>query len=447
MTDATDLSALTEVADRLVAAARAAGADAADAVVVHGTALSVSVREGKVEETERAESADLGLRVFAGRRSAVVSANLTEDPKALAERAVAMARVAPEDPFAGLADPARLGRSDADLDLEDSDLPDAAALTASAHRLERAMTDVAGVTRSGGTSASMSTGGIVLVTSDGFSDGYRATRHGRSASAIAGDGSRMERDYWAEGRVHLADMPDDAFIGTRAGERAVRRLEPEKLTTRKAAVVFEPRVATSLVGHLLGAVNGSSIARKTSFLRSRMGEKIFADGIRISDDPFRRRGIASRPFDGEGVPGEAFDLIEDGMLRRWLLDSATARELGLETNGRARRGVGSPGPGSTNVTLHAGTRSPEDMMRDIGEGLLVTELIGHGVNLVTGDYSRGAAGFWIENGKIAYPVSEITIAGKLDDMFARMMVANDLEETRTVNAPTVAIEDMTIAGR
>jgi PmbA protein len=447
MTDATDLSALTEVADRLVAAARTAGADDADAVVVHGTALSVSVREGKVEETERSESADLGLRVFVGRRSAVVSANLTEDPKALAERAVAMARVAPEDPFAGLADPSRLGRSDADLDLEDDRFPDAAALTASAHRLETAMTDVAGVTRSGGASASTSAGGIVLVTSSGFSDGYSVTRHGRSASAIAGDGSRMERDYWAEGRVHLADMPDDAAIGTRAGERAVRRLEPEKLTTRKASVVFEPRVATSLVGHLLGAINGASIARKTSFLRSRMDQKIFADGIRISDDPFRRRGVASRPFDGEGVPGEPFDIVEDGVLRHWLLDSATARELGLQTNGRARRGVGSPGPGPTNVTLHAGTRSREELMRDIGDGLLVTELIGHGADIVTGDYSRGAAGFWIENGEIAYPVSEITIAGKLGDMFARMMVANDLEETRAVNAPTVAIEDMTIAGR
>lgn len=447
MTDATDLSALTEVADRLVAAARAAGADDADAVVVHGTALSVSVREGKVEETERAESADLGLRVFVGRRSAVVSANLTEDPKGLAERAVAMARVAPEDPFAGLADPARLGRSDAELDLEDDRLPDAAGLTSSAHRLENAMTAVAGVTRSGGASASMSTGGIVLVTSDGFSDGYRVTRHGRSASAIAGDGARMERDYWAEGRVHLDDMPGDAFIGSRAGERAVRRLEPEKLTTRKASVVYEPRVATSLVGHLLGAINGASIARKTSFLRSRMDQKIFADGIRISDNPFRRRGIASRPFDGEGVPGEPFDLIEDGVLRRWLLDSATARELGLQTNGRARRGIGSPGPSATNVTLHAGTRTREELMRDIGEGLLVTELIGHGADIVTGDYSRGAAGFWIENGEIAYPVSEITIAGKLNDMFARMMVASDLEETRTVNAPTVVIEDMTIAGR
>lgn len=447
MTDATDLSALTEVADRLVAAARAAGADAADAVVVHGTAESVSVREGKVEETERAESADLGLRVFVGRRSAVVSANLTEDPKGLAERAVAMARVAPEDPFAGLADPALLGRSDADLDLEDTALPDAAELTAAAHRLENAMTDVAGVTRSGGASASTSSGGIVLVTSHGFSDGYRVTRHGRSASAIAGDGARMERDYWAEGRVHLDDMPDDVFIGSRAGERAVRRLEPEKLTTRKACVVFEPRIATSLVGHLLGAVNGSSIARKTSFLRSRMDQKVFADGIRISDNPFRRRGIASRPFDGEGIRGEPFDIVEDGVLRHWLLDSATARELGVETNGRARRGVGSPGPGPTNVTLHAGTRTRDELMRDIGEGLLVTELIGHGANIVTGDYSRGAAGFWIENGEIAYPVSEITIAGKLDDMFARMMVASDLEETRTVNAPTVAIEDMTIAGR
>ncbi|WP_018700438.1 TldD/PmbA family protein [Amorphus coralli] len=447
MTDATDLSALTEVADRLVGAARSAGADEADAVVVHGTALSVSVREGKVEETERAESADLGLRVFVGRRSAIVSANLTEDPATLAERAVAMARVAPEDPYAGLADPARLGRSTADLDLEDDGLPDAEPLTRSAHRLEDAMMKVAGVTRSGGASASASAGGIVLVTSTGFSDGYRVTRHGRSASAIAGGGSHMERDYWAEGRVHLSDMPSEATIGERAGERAVRRLEPEKLTTRKAAVIFEPRIATSLVGHLLGAVNGASIARKTSFLRERMGQKIFADGIRISDNPFRRRGPSSRPFDGEGVPGEAFDIIEDGVLRRWLLDSATARELGTETNGRARRGVGGPGPGATNVTLHAGTRTRDELLRDIGQGLLVTELIGQGVNLVTGDYSRGAAGFWIENGEIAYPVSEITIAGKLDDMFARMMVANDLEETRAVNAPTVAIEDMTIAGR
>ncbi|MDQ0316726.1 TldD/PmbA family protein [Amorphus orientalis] len=447
MTDQTDLSQLADCAERLVAAARSAGADAADAVVVHGTALSVDVREGKVEETERSESADLGLRVFVGRRSAVVSANMTEDPGTLADRAVAMAKVAPEDPFAGLADRDRLGQSEAALDLEDAVFPDADVLTSAAHRVEAAMLDVAGVTRSGGASASASSGGVVLVTSDGFSGGYRVTRHGRGASAIAGDGTRMERDYWSEGRVHLADMPEDDWIGARAGERAVRRLEPEKITTRKGSVVFEPRIASSLVGHLLGAINAAAVARKTSFLQSKMGEKIFADGVTITDDPFRPRGLASRPFDGEGIAGGPLELVENGVLKSWLLDSASARELGLESNGRARRGVGAPSPGPTNVTLAAGQMSREELLREIGDGLFVTELIGQGVNLVTGDYSRGAAGFWIEAGEIAYPVSEITIAGNLGDMFLNMIVADDLEENRVVNTPTIAIKGMTIAGR
>ncbi|MEW5420423.1 TldD/PmbA family protein [Amorphus sp. 3PC139-8] len=447
MTDTADLTALTDAAERLVSAAKNAGADAADAVVALGTALSVSVREGKVEETERSEAADVGLRVFSGRRSAVVSANLSEDPVALAERAVAMAKVAPEDPFAGLADPDRLGRTDRDLDLDGGRLPDAASLTEAAHRLEHAMMAVAGVSRSGGASASSGSGGVVLVTSDGFSDGYRTTRHGRAASAIAGGGNRMERDYWAESRVHLEDLPGEAQIGTRAGERVVRRLEPEKITTRRGTVVFEPRIAASLVGHLLGAVNGAAIARKTSFLRERMGEKILPDGVNVLDDPYKPRGLSSRPFDGEGIAGEPLALVEDGVLRHWLLDSATARELATVSNARARRGVGAPGPGPTNVTLSSGAISRDTLLRDVGTGLLVTELIGQGVNLVTGDYSRGAAGFWIENGEVAYPVSEITIAGKLDDMFRAMVMADDLEETRAVNAPTVAIEGMTIAGR
>jgi PmbA protein len=446
MTEILDQSDLTEKAARLVAAARRAGADAADAVCVRGVSLSVEVRLGKVEETGRAEGDDFTLRAFVGKRSASVSANVFTDPAELAERAVAMARVAPEDRFAGLADRDRLATEFPDRDQLDTTIPSAKELTETALAAEDAARGVAGVTNSGGASAGWSLGGLVLATSDGFQGAYLVSRFGLSASAIAGTGTGMERDYDFDNKVYRSDLNSPAAIGRSAGERAVRRLNPRKVPSGRATVVYDPRVSVGLVGHLAGAINGAAIARKTSFLRDRMGQPVFSSAIRITDDPTRPRGMASRPFDGEGVAGGPLDVVSGGVLQTWLLDSATARELGLQTNGRAARGGGNPSPGATNLTLLPGEQSPEEMIREIGSGLYVTELIGHGASIVTGDYSRGAAGFIIENGKLGHPVSEVTIAGNLTDMFREMRPANDLVYRFSVNAPTVAVPGMTIAG-
>ena len=418
MTEILDQTDLTDRAARLVEAARKAGADAADAVCVRGISLSVEVRLGKVEETRRAEGDDFTLRAFVGKRSATVSANVLTDPAELAERAVAMAKVAPEDPYAGLADPDRLARDFPDYDVLDASIPSAAELTEIALAVEDAARAVPGVTNSGGASAGWSLGGLVLATSDGFAGSYLASRFSLSASAIAGEGTGMERDYDAESKTHRADLSAPAEIGRKAGERAVRRLNPQKVATGKGTIVYDPRVATGLVGHLAGAINGAAIARKTSFLRDKLGKQIFAETIQIDDDPTRPRGLASRPFDGEGVACRPLQIVEDGVLKTWFLDSATGRELGLATNGRAARGGGNPSPGSTNLTLRPGPRSPEELIGAIEYGIYVTELIGHGANLLTGDYSRGAAGFVIRNGKLDEPVSEITIAGNLADMFS-----------------------------
>jgi PmbA protein len=446
MTEILDQSDLTEKAARLVAAARRAGADTADAVCVRGVSLSVDVRLGKVEETGRAEGDDFTLRAFVGKRSASVSANVFTDPAELAQRAVAMARVAPEDRFAGLADRDRLATAFPDRDQLDTTMPSAKELTETALAAEDAARGVAGVTNSGGASAGWSLGGLVLATSDGFQGAYLVSRFGLSASAIAGTGTGMERDYDFDNKVYRGDLNSPAAIGRSAGERAVRRLNPRKVPSGRAAVVYDPRVSVGLVGHLAGAINGASIARKTSFLRDRMGQPVFSPAIRITDDPTRPRGMASRPVDGEGVAGGPLDVVSGGVLQTWFLDSATARELGLQTNGRAARGGGNPSPGATNLTLLPGEQSPEEMIREIGSGLYVTELIGHGASIVTGDYSRGAAGFIIENGKLGHPVSEVTIAGNLTDMFREMRPANDLVYRFSVNAPTVAVPGMTIAG-
>lgn len=447
MTDVLDPSALTLAAERLVAAAKRAGADAADAVAIRGMSLSVGVRLGAIEDSERAEGDDFGLRVFVGRRHATVSANALDDPAALAERAVAMARVAPEDPYAGLIDDALLTHTFADLDLVDTSTPNAAELTERALATEAAGLAVAGVTNSGGASASWSLGGMVLVTSRGFSGAWLRSGHSLSMTALAGAGTGMQRDWDASSKLFAADLDDPATIGRRAGERAVARLDPRKVDTGPATILWEPRAATSLIGHLIGAINGTAITRKTSFLRDRMGERIFPAGITIVDDPRVRRGLASRPFDGEGVAGPVLDLIEDGVLKHWLLDGATARELGLVSNGRASRGTGSPSPGSTNVRVSAGTASRADLVASIDHGILVTDMIGSGVNGITGDYSRGASGFLIEKGEITHPVSEITVAGNLKDMFARLIAGDDVEARFSIACPSLMIEGLTVAGR
>ncbi|HEY6755090.1 MAG TPA: TldD/PmbA family protein [Pseudolabrys sp.] len=445
-----DLTPLTDRAERLVKAARAAGADAADAIALRSMSLGVEVRDGRVEESESSEGDDIGLRVLIGHRQAMVSTNDISDGNTatLAERAVAMARAIPEDKFAGLADSGLLARDFPNLDLLDPDLPTVATLEAQARTAEEAALSVKGVSKSGGASASAGIGGMVLVTSHGFRGTYIGSNRGLSATAIAGDGTAMERDYDYSSVRHAADLERPNKIGRSAGERAVARLNPRKVSTRKVPVVFDPRAAASLVSHLAGAVNGASIARKTSFLRDKMGARLFADGIKIIDDPLRKRGLRSHPFDGEGVACKRLALVDDGVLRSWLLDSATARELGLVTTGSAQRGgsaVTSPGP--SNLHLEGGRLSPEALISDIAEGFYVTDLIGVGANMVTGDYSRGASGFWIENGKCTYPVSEVTIAGHLLDMFRTLTPANDLVFRYATNAPTVRVEGLTIAGQ
>ena len=443
-----DQTTLTALAERLVAAARRAGADAADAIAERGVSQSVEIRDGTVEASERSEGDNLGLRAFVGRRQAVVSTNdLAGNLDVLAERAVAMARVAPEDKFAGLAEPDMLAKSIPDLDLLDPELPSVTQLEATARAAEAAGLAVKGVSKSGGASASAGIGGMVLVTSTGFTGAYLGSRHGVSMQAIAGEGTGMEQDYDFSSAIHASDLLPPEEIGHSAGQRAVRRINPRKVPTKRVPVVFDPRVAGSLVGHLASAINGSAVARKTSFLKDRLGERLFAPGISIIDDPLRRRGLRSHPFDAEGVAPERRALVADGTLTTWILDSATARELGRKTTGHAQRGVSStPSPGASNLHLEPGRASPAELIADISAGFYVTDLIGMGANMVTGDYSRGASGFWIERGELTYPVSEVTIAGHLTEMFRTLTPANDLVFRYGTNAPTVRVEGLTVAG-
>jgi PmbA protein len=441
-------SALSRLAD-LVAAAKRAGADAADALLVQNASLSVSRRLGKIEQLERAEGSDLGLRVFLGRRQAIVSST-DADPKgfaALAERAVAMAKVVPEDAFGGLPDRFDPPRDPAPLDLLDPTEPTVEELIARAAAAEEAALAVPGVTNSEGADASWGRVAIALVMSNGFAGQYARSAHGLSCTALAGQGTGMERDYEWSSVVHLADLDDPAEIGRKAGQKAVARLNPVRAKTARIPVVYDPRVASSLLGHLTGAINGAAVARGTSFLRDFLGKPVLAKGLTVRDDPTRRRGLRSRPFDGEGMAGQPRAIVEDGVLTTWLLDWRSARQLGMASTGHASRGTGGPpGPAPSNLWLEPGTLSPTELMADIAEGLYVTDLIGMGVNGVTGDYSRGAAGFMIRNGRLAEAVSEITIAGNLKDMFMHMTAANDLVFRRGSDAPTIRIEGLTLAG-
>jgi PmbA protein len=433
----------------LIAHARAAGADAADAVLVAGTSLSVARRLGKTEHVERSEGQDLGLRVFIGKKAAIVSATAI-DPASfadLAERAVAMAKVVPEDPYAGLADTAAPPEDDRYLDMEDASEPSAEDLVARAAAAEEAALAVPGVTNSEGADAGFSRGEIYLVTSAGFAGRRVGTGHSISATALVGEGTGMQRDYDYDSKVYLTDLDDPAAIGRSAANRALARLNPTRPKTAKLPVLYDPRVATSLLGSLLGAINGASVARGTSFLKEKLGQKIFASGVFVHDDPRRVRGSRSRVFDGEGTPTKARALIEDGVLTTWLLDSRSARQLGMVSTGHASRGTsGPPSPSASNLWLAAGTMTPDELMADIKLGLYITEMMGGGVNGVTGDYSRGATGFLIRNGKLAEPVAEITVAGHALEMFASLTPANDLVFRRGTDSPTVRVEGLTMAG-
>lgn len=438
-----------DILARLLDAAKAAGADSADALVFDAASISVAQRLGASEKLERAESCDLGLRVFIGRQQAIVSSTDFSQTALdeIVERAVAMARVAPEDPHCGIADPGQIATETPDLDICDPSEPDTAALVEMAQTAEDAARAVEGVTNSEGAEAGWSRANIALAASNGFARTYSVSSCSFFASVLAGEGTAMERDYDYATAVYASDLPSPEEIGRNAGERAVKRLGARKVETVQVPVVYDSRVSGGLVRHLTGAINGAAIARGTSFLKDRMDTQVFADGINIVDDPHRLRGLRSKPFDGEGLATARKTLIDGGRLTTWVLDLASARQLGLESTGNASRGTGGPpGPGATNVYMEAGSVSRDDMIADIKSGFYITELIGMGVSNVTGDYSRGASGFWIENGEIAYPVSEVTVAGNLKDMFMHLTPADDLVFRFGTDAPTIRIDGMTVAG-
>jgi PmbA protein len=444
MTDSSPLEAV-------LAAATRAGADAADALLVDRTATNVSWRLGALEGLERKAERELGLRVLVGRRVATAATNRLDAAslEAMVEEAVATARLLPEDPWAGLASPDEIARGSPELDLVDSSPePDPATLQAAAAEAEDAARAVPGVTNSDSASASWSLTEVALAATNGFMGRYRRTRFGLGVTVLAGSGERMQRDYEYRQATHGTDLPTPAAIGREAGERTVRRLDPRKVATTRVPVVFEPRAAAGLLRHLASAIGGEAVATGRTFLKGRLGERVFAPGITIVDDPLRRRGLASRPFDGEGIAAQRRNLVEDGVLTTWLLDLATARRLGMRSTGHASRGgaaLGSPGP--TNLFLEPGAVASEALIADMRAGFLVTEMMGMGVNTITGDYSRGASGFWIEDGAVAYPVSEVTVAGNLADMFARLVPASDLEIRGSVDAPTLRIDGLTVAGK
>lgn len=434
----------------LLDAARRAGAEAADAVLYNAVSSGVSWRLGKLEDVDRSEGRDLGLRILVGKRQATVSTTDVSPSalKELVERCAAMAKAAPEDPYCGLAPTERLAKAPfADLDLGDFIEPSTEALKARAAVCEEAALAVKGVVNSSGASAGYGQGRKWFATSAGFFGMSGGSRHSVSVSVLAEDSNGMERDYDHDSKTHLSDLRAAENVGKRAGERSVARLSPRKLKSRTAPVIFEKRLSDSLIDDLAGAAHGGAIARGVSFLKDKKGKRILPKGVDVIDDPHVRRGHGSRPFDGEGVASKALKLIDDGVLTDWLMNSAHARQLGLETNGRATRGVsGSPGAGSTNLYINNGAQSLAAMMAKTQRGLLLTDMFGPQINSNSGDYSVGCSGFWFEKGEIAYPVSEITIAGNLLAMFMAFEAADDLEFIGATNAPSLLVGDMTIAG-
>lgn len=434
----------------LVERALRAGAESCDAVYLASASESIQVRLGKLEDVERSEGEHIGLRAFVGKRSASIgSSDLSDAALAeLAQRAVDMARAAPEDAYAGLA-PAELLTSAPfpELDLIDAGEPGPEDLRAAALEAEDAALAIAGITNSEGGGASAGTGIFALATSHGFAGAYRSTSRGFSATVVAGEGAAKQRDYAYRQARHREDLIAPREIGRLAGERAAAKVNPGRLPSGPMPVVFDPRIGGSLIGHLIGAMSGPAIARRASFLLDRKGEQLFAGEVTIAEQPHLVRGLRSRPFDGEGLATRARNLVEQGRVTGWLMDCAAARQLGEEPTGHASRGHGgAPGVTTGNLHLAAGRATPAELMADIADGVYVTELFGQGVNGVTGDYSRGASGFRIVNGEVAGPVAEFTVAGNLVEMFAHLTPANDLEWFRAINVPTIRIDGMTIAG-
>jgi PmbA protein len=443
---------LETLTQALLTAAKKAGAETADAIAVDGTSLSIDVREGALEQAERSEGTEIGLRVLIGHRQACVSASDTSDRTLaeMAERAVAMAREAPEDPYCGLADPDQLARGWdlAALDLADpAPEPTASALETDARSAEAAALAVTGVAQVQSASAGYGARRVHLAASNGFSGGYARTSRSTSAVAISGEGLKMERDWAAESRTYQADLPDAETIGTQAGERAVARAGARKPPTGAYPVLYDERIAAGVIGHLLAAINGSAIARGASWLRDAMGTQVLPAALSVIEDPHRPRISGSRPFDAEGLPSRTRTIVDNGILTGWTLDLATARKLGLTSTGSASRGPGAPpSPSVTNIRLTPGSKTREQLLAEMGTGLLVTSLIGSSINSTTGDYSRGASGFWVKNGQITYPVNECTIAGNLRDMLMRLTPANDARQHLSHVVPSLLVEGLTLAG-
>ncbi|HVM23158.1 MAG TPA: metallopeptidase TldD-related protein [Sphingomicrobium sp.] len=437
------------IAEQLVARGIRAGATAADAFYVGSRSSSVQVRLGELEDVSRSEGEEIGLRLFVGQRSATVaSSDLNPGGfETFVERCLAMAKEAPEDPFAGLAPDALLARGElADLDCEDSSEPAPAELRARALEAETSALAVRGVANSSGAGASASATTVALATSGGFAGAYRTTGHGCSVAVVAGESAAMQRDHAWHSARHLVDLEPAQHIGRRAGERAAARLNPSRPRPGRYPVIFDPRVSSSLLGHLSGAISGASVARRTSFLKDSLGEQLFEPAITIVDDPVRRRGLRSRPFDAEGVTVARREIVREGVLQSWIAESASARQLGIDPTGHAARGAGgAPSASPSNLYMEAGRRSREQLLASVPQAVLVVELIGHGINGVTGDYSRGAAGFMVRGGEIAEPLTEMTIAANLRDMFATLEAASDLEFRRGIDAPTILIPEMTVA--
>ncbi|WP_169567761.1 TldD/PmbA family protein [Sneathiella limimaris] len=437
------------ILEDLIAKGLNKGAEAVEAVRIQGASTSISYRLGEVEEVERSEAHDLGLRVLIGKKQAFVSSNDTKPEllDELVDRAISMAKNMPDDPYCDIADPALLATDIPDLDLYDATECSPEELEENARIAEEAARAVDGVTNSEGASSSFGHSSVALASSNGFRGTYSGSSYSVGVSVIAGEGTTMERDYDYDSKRHYSDLRTAAEIGKSAGERAVKNLNSRKMPSAHVPVVYSTRVSASLLSHFAGAISGAAVARGTSFLKDHMDKPVFDENITIVDDPHRIRGIASKAFDGEGVKNERLNLIDQGRLTTWILNTSSAKQLGLQTNGRATRGTSSPpGSSTTNLYMEAGDLSLEDLIKDIKSGLYITSLIGFGVNGVTGDYSRGASGFWIEDGEIAFPVSELTVAGNLKDMFKNLTPASDLEFRFGTNAPSIRVEGMMVAG-
>ena len=443
---------LQTLTQSLLAAARKAGADQADAMAVDGTSLSIDVRNDRLEQAERSEGIEIGLRVLIGQRQACVSASDTSAAtiQAMAERAVAMAREAPADPTIGLADPSQLAtnRDSAALQLADPAAePDPATLERQAREAEAEALAHKGIAMVESSSASYSRRDIHISASNGFSGGYARTSRSLYCIAITGTGTGMERDYFGDSRIHAADLMDPVTIGRAAARRTLERAGARKPPTGAFPVLYDERVAASLIGHLLSAINGAAIARGSSWLREAMGSQILPAALSVIEEPHRPRVGASRPFDAEGLPTMQRLLVKDGVLQGWVLDLASARKLGLASTANAMRGAGAPpSPGTSNIALTQGRCSRDALIADLGTGLLITSMIGASINPTTGDYSRGASGFWVEGGQIAYPVNECTVAGNLRDMLRSLIPANDARPWLSTVVPSLLVDGLVIAG-